>query len=101
MTQDERVDALAEQVRLDLLDQLHDLQDHGRQYINEYVSAFLGPKTTWRPRPAFHPKLAELIRELASEAAMTDRRACGAVALSDNRGDGRKTATRPSRRVAA
>lgn len=91
-----RAEAISEQVRLELLDQLSDLQKHGRKYIDEYVDAFLGPKTTWRPRPSFHPKLAELIRELTSEAALAER-TCGA-ALSSTR-DGHAVGS-PSRKAA-
>lgn len=77
MASDPRTQAIVQQVRADLMDQLRDLNQHGAQYIDEYVSAFLGPKTTWRPRPSFHPKLAELVRELAQEAALMDRRTRG------------------------
>src|SRR4051812_44586457 len=97
---DSRSEQISEQVRLELLDQLQDLQKHGRKYIEEYVSAFLGPKTTWRPRPGFHPKLAELIRELASEAALSDRRTCGATSPFPTTRDGRVSVESP-REVAA
>lgn len=106
MPADPRAEAIAEQVRLDLLDQLRDLQKHGRRYIEEYVDAFLGPKTTWRPRPSFHPKLAELIRELAQDAALADRfRACGAASSNSPtenvRSEWRNSHGEPSREVAA
>jgi hypothetical protein len=96
----EKVDVIAEQVRLELLDQLRDLQHHGRRYIEEYTGAFLGPKTTWRPRPAFHPKLAELIRELVGEAALADRRTCGVTSSIPTTRDGQVSAGSPSRKAA-
>lgn len=75
MTPDPRVQAVSEQVRVDLLDHLRDLQAHGPSYIREYVEAIVGPQTTRRPRPrALHPKLAALVRELALDAAAMDRR---------------------------
>lgn len=97
---DSRSEQISEQVRLDLLDQLRDLQKHGRRYIEEYVEAFLGPKTTWRPRPNFHPKLAELIRELAAEAALTQR-ACRVASPLPTTRDGHVSVGSPSRKAAA
>lgn len=100
MPADPRVEAITAQVRADLIDQMRDLQQNANRYINEYVAAFLGPKTTWRPRPSFHPKLAELIRELAQDAALADR-TCGAAVTSINRGDGSEVPSQSSREVAA
>lgn len=84
---DPRVQAVTEQVRGDLLDHLRDLQKHGLRYINEYVESIVGAQTTKRPTPHLHPKLAELVRELALDAAAMDRRIPSSAARNLPRGD--------------
>lgn len=79
MSDNPRVDSIIERVTLDLMDHLDDLDKHGRAYIREYVEAIVGKPTTRRPKYRFHPKLAELVRDLAADAALTDRRTCGAA----------------------
>jgi hypothetical protein len=82
---DERVKALERQVRCDLLEHLRDLQKHGPCYIEEYVaSMFRAPHGGPRPKARLHPKLAELVRDLALDAAAMDRRACGVAVTTES-----------------
>lgn len=98
----ERADAIAMQAEADLRDHLHDLQKHGLRYMREYAETLTGKKTIRRPVPHMHPKLAELIRELVMDAAVTDRRTCGAAACAlANRGDGLASPQSSRRKVAA
>lgn len=69
-----KAEAVTAQVRVELLDHLRDLQKHGPRYINEYVESIVGKQTTKRPVPHLHPKLAELVRELALDAVVMGQR---------------------------
>lgn len=69
-----RAQAITERVQADLLDHMRDFQKEAPRYIREYVDTIVGPKTTRRPKPRMHTKLAELIRELALEEATCERR---------------------------
>jgi hypothetical protein len=85
---DERTQGITRQVQLDLLDHLRDLQKNAPRYIEEYVQTLVGPKTIRRPQAHMHPKLAELVRELALDAAVMDRRTCGAAGTPIRQGTG-------------
>lgn len=100
MTPAERTDAVVRQVRHELLEHLHDLQKYGPDYITAYVEAIIGSRTTRRPKSHMHPKLAELVRELALDAAVMDRRTCGAVASPSPSSEEVVSRSRPSRRQA-
>lgn len=96
----ERGEVIAQRVTLDLMDHLRDLQKHGPAYIREYAETIAGPRTTRRPQYHFHPKLAEMVRELTIDAASVERQGtCGAVSPITNR-DGDSQAG-PLRRKAA
>lgn len=92
---DPRVEEVVRQVRVELLEQLSDFQKNAPAYITDYVKTLLGPaKTTWRPRPGFHPKLAELIRDLALDAAVMDRLPSATRVNSQTRDNDRPLTTR-------
>lgn len=98
MSDDPRVDAITERVTLDLFDHLNDLDKYGRTYIHQYVESILGKPTTYRPHYHFHPKLAELVRDLAQEAAISDR--CGVALRSTSSDESNSRAGSPRRKVA-
>jgi hypothetical protein len=65
------------QVMRELGEHLEAADAHGASYVRRYVTAALSGRQI-RPRPMnMHPKIGELIRELALDALTEDRRRTG------------------------
>lgn len=69
---DERTRRLAERVKLELGEHLDDADRHGSAYVDGYVKSLTGPGYKRPPIGRLHPRVAELVRELALDAAGGD-----------------------------
>lgn len=63
---------LAERVKLELAEHLEDADRHAGRYVDEYVEAMLSRRPRRPHNKRLHPKVAELIRELALDASAGD-----------------------------